>query len=199
MNKIKLLGVLAFIGLGMAVWVQQRHIVSIKKERDRYQMNSNALLSEMKEWRIDSTTMATDVKTLRLTVDEMERYRAEDLVKIKQMGVKIKNLKAAAKHQLEVNADIKASVRDSIVIRDTVPVIVKSVSMITPYLQLSGIIEKDSLIGKIHLPVTLRQAVWIESKRRWLFWKKVVAIHQTITSDNPHVEIKYSEYIIIQK
>lgn len=199
MNKIKLLGVLAFIGLGMAVWVQQRHIVSIKKERDRYQMNSNALLSEMKEWRIDSTTMATDVKTLRLTVDEMERYRAEDLVKIKQMGVKIKNLKAAAKHQLEVNADIKASVRDSIVIRDTVPVIVKSVSMITPYLQLSGIIEKDSLIGKIHLPVTLRQAVWIEHKRRWLFWKKVVAIHQTITSDNPHVEIKYSEYIIIQK
>lgn len=162
-------------------------------------MNSNALLSEMKEWRIDSTTMATDVKTLRLTVDEMERYRAEDLVKIKQMGVKIKNLKAAAKHQLEVNADIKASVRDSIVIRDTVPVIVKSVSMITPYLQLSGIIEKDSLIGKIHLPVTLRQAVWIEYKRRWLFWKKVVAIHQTITSDNPHVEIKYSEYIIIQK
>ena len=143
--------------------------------------------------------MATDVKTLRLTVDEMERYRAEDLVKIKQMGVKIKNLKAAAKHQLEVNADIKASVRDSIVIRDTVPVIVKSVSMITPYLQLSGIIEKDSLIGKIHLPVTLRQAVWIEYKRRWLFWKKVVAIHQTITSDNPHVEIKYSEYIIIQK
>lgn len=199
MNKIKLLGVLAFIGLGMAVWVQQRHIVSIKKERDRYQMNSNALLSEMKEWRIDSTTMATDVKTLRLTVDEMERYRAEDLVKIKQMGVKIKNLKAAAKHQLEVNADIKASVRDSIVIRDTVPVIVKSVSMITPYLQLSGIIEKDSLIGKIYLPVTLRQAVWIEYKRRWLFWKKVVAIHQTITSDNPHVEIKYSEYIIIQK
>ena len=199
MNKIKLLGVLAFIGLGMAVWVQQRHIVSIKKERDRYQMNSNALLSEMKEWRIDSTTLATDVKTLRLTVDEMERYRAEDLVKIKQMGVKIKNLRAAAKHQLEVNADIKASVRDSIVIRDTVPVIVKSVSMITPYLQLSGIIEKDSLIGKIHLPVTLRQAVWIEYKRRWLFWKKVVAIHQTITSDNPHVEIKYSEYIIIQK
>ena len=199
MNKIKLLGVLAFIGLGMAVWVQQRHIVSIKKERDRYQMNSNALLSDMKVWRIDSTTMATDVKTLRLTVDEMERYRAEDLVKIKQMGVKIKNLKAAAKHQLEVNADIKASVRDSIVIRDTVPVIVKSVSMITPYLQLSGIIEKDSLIGKIHLPVTLRQAVWIEYKRRWLFWKKVVAIHQTITSDNPHVEIKYSEYIIIQK
>lgn len=197
MNKIRLFGIIAFLLLVATVWVQQRRIVSIRQERDRYQQNSDALLSDMKQWRVDSTSMATDVKSLRLTVDEFKRYRAEDLAKIKQMGVKIKNLEAAAKHQLEVNAEITAQVKDSVVIRDTVPVLVKSVSMITPHIQLSGIIERDSLIGKIHLPVTLRQAVWIEYKRRWLFWKKVVAVHQTITSDNPHVEIKYSEYIRI--
>ena len=199
MNKIRLFGIIAFLLLVATVWVQQRRIVSIRQERDRYQQNSDALLSDMKQWRVDSTSMATDVKSLRLTVDEFKRYRADDLAKIKQMGVKIKNLEAAAKHQLEVNAEITAQVKDSVVIRDTVPVLVKSVSMVTPHIQLSGIIERDSLIGKIHLPVTLRQAVWIEYKRRWLFWKKVVAVHQTITSDNPHVEIKYSEYITIQK
>lgn len=199
MNKIRALGIIGFILLGMAVWVQQKRISTIQKERDRYQMNSDVLLSDMKQWQIDSTTLATDVKTLRLTVGELERYRAEDLAKIRQMGVKIKNLEAVAKHQFEVNADIKASVNDSVVMRDTVPVVVQSVSMITPHIQLSGVIEKDSLIGSIHLPVTLRQAVWIEYKRRWLFWRKVVAVHQTITSDNPHVEISYSEYITIQK
>lgn len=199
MNKIRLFGVLAFLLLVVTVGIQQRRLVSIRQERDRYQQNCEALLSDMKQWRIDSTSMATDVKSLRLTVDEFKRYRAEDLAKIKQMGVKIKNLEAAAKHQIEVNAKITAAIKDSVVIRDTVPVLVKSVSMITPHIQLSGIIERDSLIGKIHLPVTLRQAVWIEYKRRWLFWKKVVAVHQTITSDNPHVEIKYSEYITIQK
>ena len=197
MNKIKLIGIIAFLLLVVTVGIQQRRIVSIRQERDRYQQNSEALLSDMKQWRVDSTSMATDVKSLRLTVDEFKRYRADDLAKIKQMGVKIKNLEAAAKHQLEVNAEITAQVKDSVVIRDTVPVLVKSVSMVTPHIQLSGIIERDSLIGKIHLPVTLRQAVWIEYKRRWLFWKKVVAVHQTITSDNPHVEIKYSEYIRI--
>lgn len=197
MNKIRLFGIIAFLLLVATVWVQQRRIVFIRQERDRYQQNSDALLSDMKQWRVDSTFMATDVKSLRLTVDEFKRYRAEDLAKIKQMGVKIKNLEAAAKHQIEVNAKITAAIKDSVVIRDTVPVLVKSVSMITPHIQLSGIIERDSLIGKIHLPVTLRQAVWIEYKRRWLFWKKVVAVHQTITSDNPHVEIKYSEYIRI--
>ncbi len=198
MNKIKLLGGVVFILLGATVWIQQCRITSIKQARDRYQQNSDALLSDMKQWQVDSATMATDVKSLRLTVDEFKRYRAEDLTKIKQLGVKIKNLEAAAKHQLEVNAEITAAVKDSVVIRDTVPVLVKSVSMMTPHIQLSGIIENDSLIGKIHLPVTLRQAVWIEYKRRWLFWKKVVAVHQTIVSDNPHVEIKYSEYIRIQ-
>lgn len=197
MNKIRLFGVLAFLLLVVTVGIQQRRLVSIRQERDRYQQNCEALLSDMKQWRIDSTSMATDVKSLRLTVDEFKRYRAEDLAKIKQMGVKIKNLEATAKHQIEVNAKITAAIKDSVVIRDTVPVLVKSVSMITPHIQLSGIIERDSLIGKIHLPVTLRQAVWIEYKRRWLFWKKVVAVHQTITSDNPHVEIKYSEYIRI--
>lgn len=199
MSKIRSFGIIAFLLLLATVWVQQLRIVSIRQERDRYQLNSDALLSDMKQWRVDSTTMATDVKSLRLTVNEFKRYRAEDLAKIKQMGVKIKNLEAAAKHQLEVNAEIVAPIRDSIIVRDTVPILVKSVSMVTPHIQLSGIIEKDSLIGKIHLPVTLRQAVWIEYKRRWLFWKKVVAVHQTITSDNPHVEIKYSEYITIQK
>ena len=199
MNKIKLIGIIAFLLLVVTVGIQQRRIVSIRQERDRYQQNSEALLSDMKQWRVDSTSMATDVKSLRLTVDEFKRYRADDLAKIKQMGVKIKNLEAAAKHYLEVNAEITAQIKDSVVIRDTVPVLVKSVSMVTPHIQLSGIIERDSLIGKIHLPVTLRQAVWIESKRRLLFWKKVVAVHQTITSDNPHVEIKYSEYITIQK
>lgn len=198
MNKIKLIGIIAFLLLVVTVGIQQQRIVSIRQERDRYQQNSDALLSDMRQWRVDSTSMATDVKSLRLTVDEFKRYRTEDLDKIKQMGVKIKNLEATAKHQLEVNANITAQVKDSVVIRDTVPVLIKSVSMVTPHIQLSGIIERDSLIGKIHLPVTLRQAVWIEYKRRWLFWKKVVAVHQTITSDNPHVEIKYSEYIQIK-
>ena len=55
------------------------------------------------------------------------------------------------------------------------------------------------LRGQIRIPVTLHQAVWIEYKRRWLFWKRVKAVHQTISSDNPYVEIRYSEYILLQK
>lgn len=199
MNRTTGIFLAAILLLSLTVWFQQRRAARLTKERDKYQMNSDAMLSDMKRWQVDSTTIAVDVKSLRLSADEYERYRAEDAAKIKQMGVKIKNLEAVAKHNIEVDAPIHASVRDSIIIRDTVPVLVKTVTMNTPHIQLNGMIEKDSLIGTVRLPVVLHQAIWIEYKRRWLFWKKVKAVHQTITTDNPHVQITYSEYINIQK
>lgn len=181
------------------VWLQQRKVVRLKQERDRHEQNSEALLSDLKRWQVDSATMATDVKTLRLSVDEFKRYRANDLAKIKEMGIKIKHLEAAAKHEIEVDAPIHAVIRDSVVVRDSVVLRVQAVLMMNPYIQLHGVIERDSLIGSVHLPVTLRQAMWIEYKRRWLFWKKVKAVHQVITTDNPYVKVKYSEFINIQK
>ena len=69
--------------------------------------------------------------------------------------------------------------------------------MLTPHIELSGIIEDERLKGSIRIPVTLNQAVWVEY-RGWWFWKRVKALHQTISSDNPYVEIKYSEYIKIK-
>ena len=52
--------------------------------------------------RVDSTTMAVDVNALRLRVDEYKRLRAEDAEKIRRLGVKIKHLEAAARHEVEV-------------------------------------------------------------------------------------------------
>lgn len=168
-------------------------------ERDRYKSNTEALMSEIQRIQVDSSTMALDIKSLTMSLDEFKRFRAEDEEKIKKMGIRIKDLEAVAKHDVEVNAPIDAEIKDSVIIRDTVPVFLKSVRMDTPYLKINGTIENDRLTGKINLPVTLNQAFWIEYKHRFLWWRwKVKAIHQTVSSDNPYVEIKYSEYIKIK-
>lgn len=190
---------LAVVILSLAVTLLWQRNGRLSREKDRYRSNTEALLSEIERFRVDSTTMAVDVKALRLSVDEYERYRAEDAAKIEQMGVKIRRLEAAARHDLEVKGPIDATVTDTIVIRDTIPVSLQKVEMITPHIRLTGLIQEGRLQGDIMLPVTLRQAVWIEYKRRWIFWKKVKAVHQTLSSDNPYVEIKYSEYIRIQE
>lgn len=187
----------AVLALCLVIYVQHRRTVRLMADRDRYRRNSEALLSDVRRFRIDSATTALDVLALHLSVNELERYRAEDLAKIKAMGVKIRNLEAAAKHRIEVAAPIDAIIRDTIIVRDTVPVAVQRVEMLTPHIQMRGLIEGGRLRGEIRVPVTLRQAVWIEYKRRWIFWKRVKSVHQTITSDNPYVEVKYSEYIKI--
>ena len=199
MNKLRIVFILGFITLAGLVYFQQKRITSIKAERDRQIINNDALFSEQRQWRVDSTTMATDMKALRFTIDEMERYRGKDLAQIKNMGIKIRTLEATAKHQLEVDAEIAAAIRDTIIIRNLKPISTKAIQMKTPHISIDAVIERDSLIGAIRLPVTLQQAVWVEYKRCWIFWKKAVGVHQTITSDNPHVKIKYSEYIKIQK
>lgn len=194
LSKYLLVAVLLLSGI---VYIQYRRNVHLANERDRYQANNTALLSEVRRMRIDSTTLAVDTKGLRLTVEEYKRFRAQDAETIKKLGVKIKNLEAAAKHQLEVGGPIDAVVKDTVIIRDTVPLFRQKVEMITPHIQLTGMIEDSRLKGQIRIPVTLNQAIWVEYKG-WWFWKRVKAIHQSISSNNPYVEIQYSEYIKIK-
>ena len=156
-NRALLVALALALVVAMLLW---RRAARLEQERDRYRGNTEALLADIRRIRVDSTTMAVDVNTLRLTVEEYKRLRAEDAEKIKRMGVKIKNLEAAARHEVEV-AD-------------------------------------GRLRGEIRVPVTLRQAVWVEYKG-WWFWRRVKAVHQTIASDNPYAEVTYSEYIEIGK
>lgn len=199
MNKILVKCLLvAVVLLGGAVWLQYRYTVRLKSERDRCLSNTAALLSEVKRMRVDSATMALDAKTLQLTIDEYKRFRAEDAATIKRLGVKVKNLEAAARHEMEIAGPIDAAVRDTVIIRDTVLELRQKVEMRTPHIELTGIIEDERLKGSIRIPVTLNQAVWVEY-RGWWFWKRVKAVHQTISSDNPYVDICYSEYIRVKK
>ena len=196
MNKYSFLIIAVLSGITISLLRSRQRFI---EEKDSYKSNTEALMSEVRRIQADSSTMALDIKTLTMSLDEYKRYRAEDEEKIKKLGIRIKDLEATAKHNVEVDAPIDAEIKDSVMIRDTVPVFLKAVRMDTPYLKINGIIENDRLTGKINLPVTLNQAFWIEYKHKFLWWRwKVKAIHQTISSDNPYVKIKYSEYIKIK-
>ncbi len=196
MNKYTFLIIAVLSGITISLLRSRQRLI---EEKDSYKSNTEALMSEVRRIQADSSTMALDIKTLTMSLDEYKRFRAEDEEKIKKLGIRIKDLEAAAKHNVEVDAPIDAEIKDSVIIKDTIPVFIKAVRMDTPYLKINGIIENDRLTGKINLPVTLNQAFWIEYKHKFLWWRwKVKAIHQTISSDNPYVKIKYSEYIKIK-
>lgn len=198
MNRVNKTFLIIILLLGGVVWLQHQRTTRLIKERDRFSMNNTALLSDVKRIQLDSATMALNVKALRLTIDEYKEFRAEDAEKIKQLGVRIKHLEAAARHELEVKAPIDAVIRDTFIVRDTVPLLRQKIEMVTPHIELTGLIEGNRLTGDIRIPVMLNQAIWIEYKG-WWFWKRAKAIHQIISSDNPYAEIKYSEYIQIER
>lgn len=155
MNRILVKCLLAAVTLlGGIVWLQHQNTVRLKGERDRYRSNSTALLSEVRRIRVDSATIALDTRTLQLTLDEYRRFREEDAATIRRLGVKVKNLEAAARHEMEVAGPINAAVRDTVVIRDTVPLLRQKVEMITPHIHLTGLIEEGRLKGEIRVPVT---------------------------------------------
>ncbi|MDR1501161.1 MAG: hypothetical protein LBT43_01725 [Prevotella sp.] len=200
MNRILVILIAIILLLGGTTFALYKYSAQLKGERDTYKSNTASLLSSVKRIQVDSTTMALDVKTLRLTLDEYKQYRAKDAAHIEKLGIELKRLIAVSKHEVDVNADIRAEIRDTMVVRDIITLVLKKIEMNTPYLQVRGIIENNELVGKIYLPVNLHQAVWVEPKHRFLWWKwGVKAIHQTISSNNPHVEIKYSQIIMIAK
>ena len=194
----RILFVLVFLMAGTLLCMF-RHISIIKAERDKYESNNHALLSDVNRFQVDSATMALEANVLKLSLDEYKKYRAQDLEQIKQLGVKLKNLEAVGKHIIEVNANYTSAIKDTIIIKDTVPTKLQSIQVNTPYLYVDGIISDNNITGSIKLPVTLRQALSVEYKHRFLWWQwKVKGIRQIISSDNPHVEIKYTEMIKIE-
>lgn len=164
MNRLNKTLLITVLLLGGILWLQHRRTIRLTEERDRFRMNNTALLSEVKRMRIDSATMAVDAKALKLTIDEYKEFRAEDAETIRRLGVKIRNLEAAARHEVEVKAPIDAAIRDTLIVRDTIPLLRQKVEMITPHIQLTGLIENKRLKGDIKVPVTLNQAIWVEYK-----------------------------------
>lgn len=181
------------------IYFQHRRLQRLVLECERLELNQECLTSEITRLKRDSTLSAIDVKSLQLSVKEYKRLRSKDAKEIKRLGIKVKNLTMASKHQLGVNVHIETPLKDTIILKDSLPIIRKRIDFINQHITFKGLLSDNQLRADIHVPVHLRQVVWVEYKRRWLFWKRVKAIHQTISSDNPYVDIIYSECIKIHR
>lgn len=175
-------------------------VSKIKKERDIYRSNSDALLSECDTLRIDSANMALDNRILQLSVDEFKKYRAEDAETIKKLNIKLSRVKSVSKQQLEVNVPIKAEIKDSIttISKDSVAK-ERYFKMESQYIKLAGVIRDSVVVGDIKIPVTINQVVYLDYKWKFLWWKKIRGVRQIVNVNNPYVTITYSEFIEITK
>lgn len=199
MNKLTIWLLVALVSMGAVIGWQYQHIGQITNERNQYQQNTYSLLSDIEELRADSNLQAHQVQTLALSLEEYKKYRMEDAQTITDLQLKLKQVSAVAKQELEINVPISTPIKDSIVVANDTLNTIQTISYNNQYVSFNGNIQHDSLTAQFHVPVTISQILYKIPKHKFLWWSwGCKAVNQVITTNNPYVQLNYSEYIEIK-
>lgn len=196
MISFKPAAIVAVIILSMAAIIYYQHdtIQEVKRDRDTYQNNTYGLLNDIESLRKDSLEQAYQIQTLSFTVDEYKAYRAEDLNTIQSLKLKLKNIQSVSKQSLEVNAPIATPIVKHI--PDSISRPITTVKLENTHISFIGTIKNDSLIANIQVPIQLTQIIHKVPRHKFLWWSwGCKAIKQVIVTNNPYVNLNYSEYI----
>lgn len=195
MNSLKPAAIVAVVILSMAAIISYQHntIQKVTKDRDTYQNNTYGLMSNIEELRKDSMEQAYQIQALSLTVDEYKEYRVEDMQTIKSLKLQLKNITTVSKQSLEVNVPIAVPIIKEKPQIEPAPI---NVRLHNEHISFIGTVSNDSLTAKIQVPIQLTQIVHKVPKHKFLWWSwGCKGIKQIVVSNNPYVNLKYSEYI----
>lgn len=190
----------AILAVVAIIWGQSARITQLKDERNRYERNTETLLSDVEHYRVRDSLNAARVQSLELTVKEYERFRADDAALIKELQQRNRDLAAVNKTQSQTIIDLRAIPRDTVVIRDSVRVAAVAVHCGDAWYNFDGLLTKDEFTGKMEHRDSL---LLVESVRykRFLWWKtkRIKDRQLNCVSKSPHNSIKGLEYVVIEK
>lgn len=166
-----------------------------RAENRRLTQNQTALAGRVEHYRTRLGEAAASVQVLRLRCGEFEELRAADAERIRALGVKLRRVEAASKTGVATAVEVRAPLRDTVVVRDTARVF----RWCDVWTSVEGVVGRDSVTCRVTSVDTLRQVVH-RVPRRFLFIRwGTKALRQEITSANPHTRIVFTEYVKIEK
>lgn len=211
-SKIQILALVVIIALiGYGVYLFQEN-ASLKKTNEVQKSNIESLMLGTDTLRLKNNQQALEVRNLQLTAQDFQVYKKDAMQTIENMGIKIKNLQSYSRTDMTIKIPVEGKVKlqsqnpqenelaDEDSIDDCLEDYVAVIDIHQPYLDVQGTIIGDSISLSVNTEVKLEQAATVIPKHKFLWWSwGVKGIKQIITTDNPYVEIKYSEYINIEK
>lgn len=183
------------------IWAD-RKIDRLTAERDRYKGNSEALLSDLEEYRILDSLNAVKVHSLELTIDEFKRFRAEDAALIKSLRTKNRDLASVLDVQSKTINELMAVPRDTVVIRDSIPVKAVAVHCGDEWYDFDGLLTETEFTGRLENRDSLVVAETVQYKRFLGFlWKtkKVKNREVDLLNKNPYTKIIGVQHIVTEK
>ena len=169
-------------------------------ERDRYKQNTEILNGHIEQFKTKDSLNAARVRGLELSLAEFEQYRAADAALIKSLKQKNRDLESVNNVQSQTIIDLQAAPRDTVIIRDSLPIKAKAVSCGDAWYDFNGIMADTDFTGKLETRDSLIIAETVRYKR-FLFWKthKVKDRQIDAVSKCPYTQIMDINYILIEE
>ena len=172
------------------ITLQHRH-----NEVARLRNNNEALSAKTILYKSRCNESAASVVALQLELDEYRKQHAEDLKRIKMLGIRLRRVESIAKVATESKAEFVATRIDTVILRDTLSIFRWS----DHWIDIEGYIRDNEVECRVKSVDTLRQVIHRVPRRLWFIRYGTKAIRQEITSSNPHSRIVYAEYIELPK
>lgn len=196
MNKY-LITVCAVLGMACAILCGVNG--GLKTEKERLAGNQQALLEKAEYYETEAGKSAASVQRLQLSYSELEDNYSQVCKVSNDLRIKIKRMEAATTTQTKTEVEVQTTVRDTVIIRDTLPPLkLQAIEWRDPWVTVTGGLAGKELKLNISSVDTLTQIVYRVPKQFWFIKYGTKAIRQEIVSSNPHTKIVYTEYIELE-
>ena len=204
MNKfteyVEILILTGFLFLGF--WLGHKSNSKYKREAEELRNNQTTLLQEVHKYKTSDSLNAIKVGTLKLSIEELEYFRAEDAKTIKSLKTKNRKLSEVNTVQTNTMANIQAPLIDTVFLLKENLDTLRKVEFHDPWIDFLGLIKNDTLKGTFQIRDSLLLVESVTYKRFLGFlWrtKRIKSQEFDAVSKNPHTEIQNVEHIILKK
>ena len=197
MNKINLIIGAVGVALLIVIFCLFKRVGTLRDERDKYESNTNVLLSELTTYKTKDSLNVTRIDELRLREDEFNRYMRETSDLVKTLNVRNRELTKAITATTNNDTHIITVVKDS-VLYDTLTA--KCIDYDDAYIQVHGCTTSDTFVGDVSVTDSLYVFETVEYKRFLGFlWKtkKIKNRKFDIMSKNKNTHISGFEVVTI--
>lgn len=193
--------VIALLCVAAVAGVALHQCQQLKQEKQRLAANIESLTTGTEQFKTEAGKQAARAQQLELTTGELKQQCADLQARLEDMGIKNKYLQRAVSASTQMSAKVDTVIRDSIVYvpqlarLDTLQVL----RWADAWVRLDGIIRAGRFTGDITSQDTLTVAVHRVPRKFWFIKWGTKRIDVSVSSSNPHTEIKAVQCVEIRK
>ncbi len=203
-KRILFLALFIIVAMSVIMVLSFRQVSILRGTVEKYKTNTSILMQDVDRYRTSDSMNAVKARVLTLKLSEIEKLRADDMRTIKMLKVKKKQLEEITTMQMQMMADIKGVVKDSIIYRDRIiRDTIKTLNVSDEWIDLHGVIYKDGAFdGTLEVRDSL---IIVETVKRARFlgflWrtKRVKSREVDVVNKNPYSQIVGLESVKIEQ